>query len=323
MPGQKAELRKAAVAAWEDLAHAKGLTPEAFSMRFLSLRREGETGGRVAALMTRASEAYVVKMRVGASDEQFHRTVEAHRMAAEALRDTDGLSAPEVLAQSAAHHALLLSYCSGKSAWDVLAESESEEVHTETLVGIGRWVAALHSGLARPAMQFKVDSPMRALRRYIDGKEMPEPGRFSRAVERLNEMGQRLNGQVVQQAVIHGDLTLANLLIDDVLVTGIDFENDRPGPVARDLAMVLTNYAIWFGQEDTAPPGALLSVSKSRAFWSAYGGRGPDDDLFGFFVRLRLLRIWADVPADQRKRSAHRSHVWMGVFAVRARLFGS
>jgi Ser/Thr protein kinase RdoA (MazF antagonist) len=272
--------------------------------------------------MTSASEAYVVKMRVGASDEKFCKAVTAHRMVAGALRDVDGLGAPDVLAQSPKHHALLLGYCPGRSAWDVLAASDSEAIHTDTLFRVGRWVCALHSKLARPAVSFEAKRPMRALRRYTDGKDLPDPDGFNKALEQLNDIGQRLNGTPVQQAVIHGDLTLGNLLVDDAGVTGLDFENDMPGPVARDLAMVLTDYSVWFGHDDTAPQGVLLSAPKNRAFWSAYGALGRHDALFGFYMRLRLLRIWAGVPADPLARTVRRSHVWQGVRAARARLFG-
>lgn len=319
MQDKKAALVRAAAAAWPDLAAVAGLTASDFRMDVMRVRSEGDAGGRVTARMTAGSQVFVLKQLVNGASDRFARIGEAHRLAGAAFVGHEHLQVPGVVGEAPEHRAILLTFCAGETAWDRLADTVATDAHAAVLNAAGRWMGVLHRGQHRAPWRFSGAGLIARLERFAETRRHVEPDRFARALDLLRDHAASLAGVTVAQAGIHGDLTLSNLMIDADDVTGLDFENVTAAPVARDLAMLLVDYVVWFGNSEDVALDALLGTAMSDAFWSGYGSQ-TDADVLRFFVGLRLMRLWAAVPADPNQRTLRRAHVWSGVSAAAARL---
>lgn len=306
MTDHPTRLAEAARAAWRDAAPNLDLDPRRAEVQILSARRE-PGGGRIVTRITPedAPESLILKLRLGARPDRLEQAVRAYTGAATSLAGQAGLAVPRLIMSLPSHHALILSHCPGVDARSLLADSTDPADHVPVMRAAGQWLGALHRGQPAPNMLF---DPAPALRRLARQARADVP--LSVDSQRLASLAAPLHDRPLRSAVIHGDMTLGNLLIAPEQITGIDLENDRPAPVARDLSMLLVDHEIWFGPR----PAAIA------AFWQAYGDDLQDDPALRFFIALRLARLWQEMPSDPERHTPRRAHVRAGLQAMCARI---
>jgi aminoglycoside phosphotransferase len=309
MPDHPTRLAEAAQAAWRDAAPGLGLDPQRATTQILSARRE-TGGGRIVTRITPedAPDSLILKLRLGAKPDTLEQAVRAYTGAATSLAGQAGLAVPRLIMSLPSHHALILSHSPGLDARSLLADSTDPADHVPVLRAAGQWLGALHRGQPAPPAPFDPAPALRRLARKARAPRASAP--LILTPEALQTLAVPLHDRPLHSAVIHGDMTLGNLLIAPDRITGIDLENDRPAPVARDLSMLLVDHEIWFGPR----PAAIA------AFWQAYGEDLQDDPALRFFIALRLARLWREMPADPRRSTPRRAHVWAGLQAMTARL---
>ncbi|TNF19457.1 MAG: hypothetical protein EP318_14960, partial [Rhodobacteraceae bacterium] len=123
------------------------------------------------------------------------------------------------------------------------------------------------------------------------------------ALAALRRAGAALQGQPVRRAVLHGDLTLANLLFHDGGVTGIDFENLALHPAARDVGEIWADLLLNLRRMPETP--GLMPASWQAAFAAQYPGL--ETGIAEFYTRHRLLRAWAAIPPRAQGRGPGRA----------------
>jgi tRNA A-37 threonylcarbamoyl transferase component Bud32 len=304
---------RAARQIWPPLARAAGYAPADFALSVLSARAEGGDRARVVVL-AEGPARLVLKFRMNADAAQHDTTLRAHETAAAILRDVPDCAAPDMLARDAETGALLLGWVKGRSLFDVLADGPGEM--DVMMARVGRWMAALHGRDEIEAIPFKGGWMLGRLDRMAAGG-VPDPHGFAACRRVLAQVESQAHGIMMPRAMIHGDLSLTNLMWDGCVLTGIDFENTGLHPIARDAAAVLCDCAIWFGpsvQGAGDPSGqSLLPDQVMDAFAAGLGAQAVDPAVLRFFIGMRLLSIWAQVPVNARDRSARRARVWQGV----------
>ncbi|MDA7428453.1 phosphotransferase [Primorskyibacter aestuariivivens] len=223
---------------------------------------------------------------------RFRRIVRAHRQAGRLLRDVPGLDAQKLLRFDEDHRALLLSLVSGRSGrMELLAGAAPEEV----LSRAADWLRVLHAGRETSTATFDAKAP---LERLDPAPDCVDEVMYKRAVVALQEEAARLQGRAVTRAVLHGDMTLANLLFSPGAVTGIDFENLAQHAVARDVGELWADTLLHV----PAMPKVwgLVPLAWEEAFVTRYGN--CDVEVCAFFARHRMLLAWAGIPAADMKR---------------------
>jgi tRNA A-37 threonylcarbamoyl transferase component Bud32 len=311
---------RAARQIWPPLTRAAGYTPADFALSVLSARAEGGDRARVVVLADGPARL-VLKFRLNADPAQHDTTLRAHETAAAILRDVPDCAAPDVLARHADTGALLLSWVRGRSLFEVLAEKPGQ---MDVMMGhVGRWMAALHHRGEIEETPFKGGWMLGRLDRMAAGG-VPDPHGFAACRRVLAQVERAAHGKTMPRAMIHGDLSLTNLIWDGRVLTGIDFENTGLHPVARDAAAVLCDCAVWFGPSVPGvgdPSGqSLLPGQVMDAFATGLGAQAVDPAVQRFFIGMRLLSIWAQVPVHARDRSLRRARVWQGVEAAAKRV---
>lgn len=311
MPHSRTRLADAALVAWHAAAPRLARDPDRAAHDILSARRE-TGGGRIAMLITPGdgTDSLILKLRLGRTPDWLEQAARAYRGAATGLADQPGLAVPRLLMTLPTHHALILSYSPGTDARNILADSTDPADHEPVMRAAGRWLGALHRGQPAASVAYDPSPALRGLTRRAGPSVATDQTAVTRLIASARTLAAGLSDRLWPQAVIHGDMTLANLLIARDQITGIDLENDSPGPVARDLAMLLIDYELWFGHH----PAAL------RAFWQAYGTDLRDDPLLRFHIRLRLVRLWSARPDGLAQASPRRAHLRAGLQAMTARL---
>ncbi len=238
----------------------------------------------------------VVKLFADAPLAQFRRIVRAHRQAGRLFRDRTSFAAQKLLAFDEPNRALLLSWVPGRSGRMELVDGADP---AEVLHRAACWLAILHQGRERARGAFDAEG---AVGRLPATPECAEDDMYARAFKALCAEAGRLQGREVVKSVLHGDMTLANLLFNSEAVTGIDFENLNLHPAARDVG------ELWADLLLHAPsiPHArgILPESWERAFMDAFPV--ADADICAFYTRHRLLKAWADIPAQEGHRGPGR-----------------
>lgn len=239
---------------------------------------------------------YVLKLFAEADRKRFRRIVRAHRQAGRLFRGQDGLAAQRLEAVAEAERALLLAFVPGRSGRMALLSGADP---ARLLARSGDWLRCLHEGRDRDTGRFDAWAPLERL--------VPTPGcadgeGYEVAMSALRRSADALQGQPVRRAVLHGDLTLANLLFHEGRVTGIDFENLALHPAARDVGELWADLLLNVRRMPDAP--GLMP----EAWQAAFDARYPDLDAghAAFYTRHRLLRAWAAIPAKPHDRGPGR-----------------
>ena len=235
---------------------------------------------------------FVFKRFPDASLARFRRIVRAHRQAGRLLRGVSGLAAQKLLRFDEEHRALLLALVPGRSGrMELLAGAAPKEV----LSRAADWLRVLHAGRETSTATFDAKAP---LNRLDPAPDCVDEVMYRRAVVALQEEAARLQGREVTRAVLHGDMTLANLLFSPEAVTGIDFENLAQHAVARDVGELWADTLL---HVPTMPRArGLMPMAWETAFIARYGN--CDVEACAFFARHRLLLAWAGIPASDMRR---------------------
>lgn len=311
-------MKRSGVAAWKKLAETTGRLPRDYVPTLLSARRE-EAGGRGVLLLKarRGAPDLILKFRVGDRKGAWvDRAVAAYTQAGKALAPQSDVQAPHVLACDAERQAILLSHVAGHPARELLFDADGGETDaTARLLGqCAGWLSALHRAQPGPTVPF---DPARVMP-WAEAQADRDAYETQRAA--LVRLGERADGVRMDTGLVHGDMTLANLLVDRATVSGIDFEEDGPGPGVQDVAMLLADYLVWFGHDIPKTCRTPLPPALEVAFWRGYGAQMADDPVFRAHLVARLLTLWQNVPADPSLRSPRRAHVYAGVRAALARV---
>ena len=311
MTQYRTRLAEAALAAWHEAAPRLDLNPNPAARDILSAQNEAQ-GGRIVMRLTPVdgAESLILKLRLGGDPVALEQAARAYRRAATSLAGQPGLAVPRLIMTLPEHHALILSDCPGTDARSLLADSANPDDHVPILRAAGQWLGALHRGQPAATAAFDPTPALRGQARRAGKSVAPRQRALARLIARVQALAAPLPDRMWPQAVIHGDMTLGNLLIAPDQITGIDFENDTPAPIARDLAMLLIDHELWFGHH----PAAI------DAFWQAYGIDLRHDPLVCFHIALRLARLWSDMPAHPAQSNPRRAHLWAGLQAMSARL---
>lgn len=300
------------------LLKSAGLPELSSQAQILSTRQE-ETGMRLAALIRLSDGRKVVfKQRTGAeTQKRFAGLQEGYRLAGAAHEGHPRFGVPRLLAADAGSQAILIEHLPGRAA-EAILETDPASAMT-VLTAAGEWLAAHHAALPRPVVAFNTRRPLHRLKTRVAEAEPPAPNRFRAFLRGLQDRAGALEGQEMPEAVIHGDFSLGNFLLDGQRVFGIDFENANGSAKERDLAMVLVDYATRFGLDDATPDGALIRPDLMAGLMAGYGA-GANPQVLDFLIRLRLLHIWLAIPQDRAARSDRRDRVWRGVRGAAERL---
>lgn len=320
MPLTTTELEKAARMALAELAPRLGVQPSKCRMTVLAAQPEA-WGGRVTMRVDApAGPAMVLKLRVGlGAAARFDRMLAGHARAAEALAGQPHHSVPAVLAQDADMQAVLLDHLPGRTAAALLADDPGSAA--EVLRIAGGWLGALHGGSAMPAAQVDLLAAARKLRLRAEENEPAAPGRFWALFWALRRAAVAAERTPLPQALLHGDFSADNLLIDGDRSAGIDLEHAATGLPARDIAMFLVDVATRTGPPDPAlPPGALLPGPLMTAFFGAYEQDPGPVEALDYAILLRMAQIWLATPVDPAARTPEQMTRWRGLIAAAERL---
>ncbi|MGY3437527.1 MULTISPECIES: phosphotransferase [unclassified Marinovum] len=253
--------------------------------------------------------AEVLKLFPGADLARFRRVVRAHRQAGRIFQDRPGLAAQRLLGFDEPSRAVLLDYVPGQSGRAALLAGEAPE---RILGQSAQWLACLHA--ARGTARGRFD-PWGPLERLPQVPVCAEPERYLAALASLRRVAEQLQGRGCLRAVLHGDMTLANLVFHDGTVSGIDFENLKQHPAARDIGELWADALLTLAP--TSAEVGLMPPAWEAAFASAYPG--SDVDITRFYTRHRLLRVWAGISAHPHDRGPSRDRQLGALRALIAR----
>lgn len=288
----KTEAMRAARAVWLRLAESSGLVAGNFVLSLLSARREGAGGGRVVVL-AEGGARYVIKFRLNGRTEQFETALQAHHAAWQSMAAVPDCAAPLVLATDAQAGALLLEWVSAPTLLQALTRDPTATARA--MNHTGRWMAAMHRGGAHDTVAFKADWMLGRLDVKTAGG-VAEPAEYAACRTALNHLAKEARGAQMKKAVIHGDLTLSNLMWDGHVMTGIDFENTGIHPIVRDAAMLLCDVAVRCPVEQDSGLDGLLSADIMKAFARGLGEDAAPSPLLRFFIAYQMLHRWSRMP---------------------------
>ncbi|MGX9355334.1 phosphotransferase [Roseobacteraceae bacterium S113] len=266
----------ATLRAWPGLAAQAGLDPQ---MRARPLKRDGS--------VVRFGECVAKHVPSG-----FAAALRAHRQAARVMIGDRRNRMPRVLAWDAARAVILLEFAPGRTLRERLLAGEDP---VGLCARVGRWLGAYHSARPGDLVPFETRGPLRRV-----PEEAPYMAQaYVRERATLAGMAEKLDGQPVARAVLHGDLHAGNLMIAGDVVTGLDVENTALHPAMRDAGQILAQMHL------LADPGpdVFWPDDWRAAFEEAYGEGG---DVLAFFLRQRLMQVWAMVPERASDRGAQR-----------------
>lgn len=235
---------------------------------------------------------YVLKRFPDVPLAQFRRIVRAHRQAGRLLRTHDGFDAQKLLGFDEEHLALLLEWVPGRSGRMELISGVDPVI---VMARAAQWLSHLHTGRDQSEGGFDAQGP---IDRLADKPECAEEPMYLKARAALVREAEKLQGRKTTKAVLHGDMTLANLLYNERAVTGIDFENLAQHPAARDVGELWADLLLFV--PDIPPARGILPSAWEIAFTENYGI--ADAAICAFFTRHRLLRNWAAIPASDLRR---------------------
>lgn len=297
-------------AQWISMARAEGIDLTAYAVSPVVTRFRGEDIHCVLHLVGFGREDLYLKRMFGPrATSRFHRTLEAHRAAAQALAGSPSHNAPRVLSHCEAGSALLLARVPGRLAQSCLEDDWHDPVaRTETLAKCGAWLRDFH--LARPitprpcpTFEKLAGKRLRSGQPRGPSKAVANAAEFSHYLAVLNDLSSRVQNAPEPYCVIHGDFHAGNLLIAETTVSGIDFDNKMPGPSLADLATFLVTYSSDFGANTEFAKDWPASNMTAEAFFEAYGDR-PDPELLAVHALHSVLQKWGAAKAEEKRRSA-------------------
>ncbi len=166
-----------------------------------------------------------------------------------ARRDDPFMRAPEPYACLADHQAILMSWHDSpnltKALWNLLAQPQSR---LNLIADAGRWLRKFHeiSCISPAALDTEklVAKLQNRINRCADGGEtLLNTSDFKRALECFVYHMEAFKASA-PHALLHGDYTPSNLLVDDQGIFGMDMWGGRLGCVMEDAARLLTYLAI-------------------------------------------------------------------------------
>ncbi|MCJ7871795.1 phosphotransferase [Phaeobacter sp. J2-8] len=251
----------------------------------------------------------VVKLFPGTDLARFRRIVRAHRQAGRIFREQSDLKAQRLLGFAEDERALLLDFVPGQSGRRALQTGTSPD---RIMMQAGAWLHRFHD--ARDTSLGRFD-PLGALERLPMAPECAEAAGYAAAHQALRAAAETLQGRTVRRAVLHGDMTLANLLFDGDRITGIDFENLAQHPVGRDVGEIWADLVLYL-PELPGEPG-LMPGAWRRSF--SRHCKGLEQDVAEFYTRHRLLKAWAAIPAQMQDRGPVRAQHLARLLALQTR----
>lgn len=316
-----AELINAAEIAWRVLAAKIGI-PATGNIELVSARQAANGQWRAVARI-KGARCYMLKFWLPIRPDRAENSFKALASAKVALAGQKNMSSPTPVAWDAATGAVLMGVCSGETLLDVLLQEDPNRM-ADRLGLVLSWLAALHAGSLAYEKAFEGERFIANIERQSAARDIPEHGTFLACLAALKELSQDATGQKGPTAIGHGDLTLSNILIDEEHVSGIDFVNVNRVFMAKDLAVLLCDIRVNFGQEATVAPYSLLPVDLLGAVTEHYPHIGANSAHLRFFAGVRLLRGWLHTPNAEKHRSYRREHVWTGTrIAAQRLLLGS
>lgn len=306
-----------AQAAWRALAAKAGMAGKT-PVGVISARKGNKQRWRVVARVEGQTPCIVKFWSVDGAQKARH-AYRALELAQNALGPRDTMGAPMPLAWDVGTGSVLMSVCAGVSLRDVLLDGAEADI-AGTLKPALRWMSALHAGSLKSDVPFGGIKKLNALQRAGAAGNIPEAARFNACLAQLARLAEKAAQMPNPTAIVHGDLTLSNLLVQGQNLAGIDFNNITRTSVALDLAMLLCEVAVTFAQDREVPAFVLLPEDWDAMVAQSYGGLSLDSATFQFFAGARLLRIWAQITPNIADHSLRRGHLWRGTQIAAQRL---
>ncbi len=311
------DFEREAQAAWSALSAKAGMARKA-PVRVLSARKGNKQRWRVVARVE-GETPFIVKFWSVNGAQKARHAFEALECAQDALGPYEKLSSPMPIAWDSGTGSVLMSLCPGISLRDVLMDGGEVDI-AKNLKPALAWMAALHAGSLRSDMPFGGIKKLHALQRAGDAGNMPERARFNACLDRLARLAEDAEQMPNPTAIVHGDLTLSNILVQGHEIAGIDFNNITQTSVALDLAMMFVEVAVTFAQDRDVPAFALLPEDWDAMVKQSYEGLSLQSANFRFFAGVRLLRMWAQTQPRIADHSLRRAHIWHGTQITAERL---
>jgi aminoglycoside phosphotransferase len=154
----------------------------------------------------------------------------ARALAASGIGDV--VLAPQIVGHDRASGAMLFTFVSGAS----LKDRPTADMTTTLRNAVIAAAARVHQHPCSPLPVWDVDRYLASIRQLVDdaGVALGEPDTLLATFDRV---AQGLRSHVGEGRLIHGDLTLRNVVVDGTSVIGfIDWDDASIGPVERDLA---------------------------------------------------------------------------------------
>lgn len=246
----------------------------------------------------------VVKVWPIAEAAKARRQVARQRSASEALK-TDPFRAPPVLHFAQSALCLVMQDCGAPTLEAALAQSGPD--HAADLVRrAGGWIAVYHALSLRQA-PFRPAGHLQWLDKLArmgenGGRDIPDLPRFRDHIAGMHAAFDAVKRLPTIRAVTHKDMTARNLLIDEALVWGIDFENDASDEPLRDLFALGVDICAFspFGQDRMQALSALRN---------GYGENRGDPRVRLFLQRAFALGLWARTPTEASIRQKARLQI--------------
>ena len=161
------------------------------------------------------------------------------------------------------------------------------------------WLSRLHPATTQRCGPIRLDAPI------LEGliARFPSDPKAQEAVQALTPIIRAMSANTGPKTVVHGDLWLGNVLVDDRGVTGvIDWESaEITGEPLRDVVRFAITYALYLDRR--TKPGRRVRGHNMRAGdWGAgitylLAGEGWFPDLARGFLRRCMERLGADPTA--------------------------
>lgn len=161
-----------------------------------------------------------------------------------------------------------------------------------TLAGL--WLRAFHD-LSQHRFPFQPMPHVKWLRHVagqVEKQDRPviDPKAFTSACAEAMNQAHALRGQPSTRAIIHRDMTLANLLYDGSVTWGIDFENTSEDAPLRDLFTLALDFVTLCRRNGSDDDRALTDLR------AAYGDNRTAPRVREFLTICYALHVWANTP---------------------------
>ncbi len=225
---------------------------------------------------------------------EFHGILDAHHLAARALKNCADEHAPEILVEDRTSMSCLMQFQPGETLRDLC---ETREDHSALLIGSGRWLAAYHRGTFEQARNFQPKFMARHMLHLADQMQKGErrikgQKSFIALAQQSQELVAEYKGRPSKISAKHGDFNSHNILIDGSRTAAFDFLPVSHAPVGYDIARILLSYALTTADLARIPKGHVLPPDALEAFFAGYDFVPADDPSVGFLLRIQILSDW-------------------------------